>query len=306
MPFDPNTDAFYAAVTGATLLGGRFDVAPGLVLQPAYAHVFASYMVAFNRPEARGQHHPGPWHPAGRDIGFDCEFEIFVDRSAQAEPIGRLNIGWLCVALLRLKAGLKLRAPVVANMSFGKPPNDGAPPLVILPMETSPTQWPPKETILGLGNHDLLWLREQYPSALRLMTDPIFARSFGTYDAAAWQPSIPAATLALCSGLEALMRPGRRDMTKRLARIVAAYLSDEPVLRGMHYQMVLDLFAFRGRVAHAANGLPIEIWHATRLLARPVFIQCLEEGRLPDPDALDKAWGQITPEPWRRDHPLGA
>lgn len=298
--FDPNTDALYAAVTGGTLLGGKFDVAPGVALQPVYAHVFSSYMVAFKCPEAPGQHHPGPWHPAGNDVGFDCEFEIFIDRSAHAEPLGRLNLGWLCAAMLRLKSGLKLRVPVVANTSFAEPPVSGGP-LVILPMETSSTQWPPKVTIMqDLGEDTLVWLRERYASAIKLLEDPIFARAFGTYDGAAWQPSIPAAILALCSALEALMRPGRRDMTKRLARIVAAYLSDEPVLRGMHYQMVIDLFAYRGGIAHAAKWLPIEIWHAAQLLVRPVFIECLEKGELPDPESLEQAWSLMTPESWPR------
>jgi hypothetical protein len=299
--FDPTTESFYAAVTGGRLAGRDFQVATGVTLQPTYAHVFASYMVAFKRPEAPGKHHPGPWHPAGHDLGFECEFEVFVDSSAAAGSLGRLNVGWLCVALLRLKSGLKLRAPVVANRTFTAAPAQDAPGLAMLPMETSSTQWPPKQTIRHvLAEDDLEWLRTQYPKALCLMSDATFARSFGTYDGAAWQPSIPAAVLSLCSALEALMRPGRRDMTKRLARLVAAYLSEEPVLRDMHYQMVLDVFAYRGGVAHAAKWLPIEIWHATQLLVRPVFIQCLETGHLPDPDALETEWHRVQPEPWKR------
>lgn len=295
--FDPSSDAFYAAVTGGKLPGKRFDVAEGVALQPAYAHVFASYMVAFKRPEASGEHHPGPWHPAGNDVGFDCEFEIFVDRGAQAGTVGRLNVGWLCAAMLRLRSGLKLRVPVISNTSFADPSFYGPQSSVILPMETSSTQRPPKETVAcTVEADDLTWLRDRYASALNLMKDPIFATAFVTYDGAAWQPSVPAGTLALCSALEALMRPGRRDMTKRLARVVAAYLTDEPVLRSLHHQTVLDLFGHRGAAAHAAKWLPIEIWHAAQLLVRPTFIQCLDDGKLPDPEALDRSWGLVGQE----------
>lgn len=296
--FEPINSAFFAAVTGARLPADSFVVGPGVTLQPIYAHVFASYMVAFSRPSGPGKPHPGPWCSAGDDVGFDCEFEIFVDESVPAGPIGRLDIGWLCTALLRLKSGIKLRAPVIANRSFALAPQTGVPALTLVPMETSSSQWPSEETIRrALGHDDLWWLREQYPKALKLMADPIFARAFGTYDGAAWQLSIPAAVLSLCASLEALMRPGRQDMTKTLARIVAAYLSDEPVLRGAHYQAIIDIFGYRGNSAHAAHWLPIEIWHATQLLLRPVFIQCLETGELPDPERLKEEWRRIPPEP---------
>lgn len=114
MQSDPEVSQLFGGMAGATLGVDEFEVCSGLVLRQTYAHVMSPYILAFKRPESRGQHHPAPWKSARGGVFVDVEIEIALDEGTRPTEFDRLNTLWL----LRLSTGASLRMPVVSDASF--------------------------------------------------------------------------------------------------------------------------------------------------------------------------------------------
>ena len=94
----------------------------------------------------------------------------------------------------------------------------------------------------------------------------------------------------LWSAIEALFRPGDRDITKVLARRIATFLMDDPRVRDRYFQEIKALYKVRGEMVHVGREPSDAAIEATAKIARQIFMQAIELGNVPDAERLDAAW----------------
>jgi hypothetical protein len=141
-----------------------------------------------------------------------------------------------------------------------------------------------------LAEADLAWVRDQLVGGAALMQVPSFNRAIQTLDGVAWAHSVGAGIVMTWAAIETLMQPGRQNMTKKLARAIAAYLKPPCPERDRLFQRVRSLYEARGGTAHAAHQPEPDAFFASLVVARAVFCTAIERRELPDAPALLSAW----------------
>ena len=285
----PSDVPLYGGVSGAFLPAPSFELAEGIRLQSTYAHIMAPYILAFGRA-AEGSPHPGPWKSASGGLGFDIEFEIVVPLGDRPTNFTRLNTIWWIAALIRLKQPCGLRVPVISTASFS----------VIAHEIEEPTFWPVEMTprrlnyIGGQANvleiSTLNWLAGHWQHSSGLMDIPSFNAAFQAFDQASWSHDVGSALLMLWASIEALFRPGGRDIARTLSVSIACYLEGPGGSRDRLFTRVRDLYKLRGSTAHAAITPDLQASGAVFEIARQCFIKAFDQCILPDASALLIDW----------------
>ncbi len=287
---DPEKLPLFGGVAGATLSVDKFEVCDGLVLRQTYAHVMSPYMLAFQRPERAGQHHPGPWKTTRGGVWLDVEIEIALQVGARPTGFDRLNTLWWVLALLRLSTGARLRMPVVSDTAFSGIVESSAEP-TLWPIETLPRQLhtmpDPPEVI---GEKELLWVRQAFGPGSELMNDEAFGRAFQTFDDVIWAHSPGSAIVMTWAALETLISPGRFDIAKKLASSLAALLEPLGAKRERLFQQLKLLYETRGSSAHASRSPEAQQLFESLGVARRAFIACIDNRELPKAETLLKMW----------------
>lgn len=287
---DNQKQPFYGGLSGAQIDVERFVITDGILIRKTFAHVFAAYMVALKPPEKPCKHHPAPWYPTDRGLSFDVEVEIGISRDFPELGFDRLNSLWFVSALLRLITGGPFRMPVAADMSFkGIEHSDAKPKLFSL--EVQPEQL---RTVLDPSSRielrTLEWLAKYYVGAAKLMKNPDFNRAFQTFDSAIWAHSAGASIVMLWAALEALMRPGRKGISKKLALLTATFLHNSKSERDKRFQDVRRLYEARGTVVHNSSEIEATEYFDTWRLVREVITRCIELNRIPNSGELLADW----------------
>ena len=253
----------------------------------------APYLLAFKRPPAGG-HHPAPWKAASGGIGFDITLEIFIPKGDRPTNFTRINTIWWIAALMRLLQPTGLRVPVISTMSFAEISESPEEPN-FRPMEMSPRQW-----VLGgesdsvLSSQSLHWLKDYWQSASTLMDTPSFNVAFQALDQASWSHTIGGALLMLWSSVEALIRPGTRDIACTLSKCVATYLEKPGARRDRLFTTTRRLYERRGLTAHAAEPPDSVTVKDTFAIARRSFLRAFQDGALPERKLLLERWTSRT------------
>lgn len=289
--FDLHADALFGGITGFPLPMQGFEVMSGLTLTRTYAHLSAAFILAFSPPAKPTAPHPGPW------AAIDAKsLTILVEAKLDAgsSPLGfdRLNTLWFLLALLRLRLALPLQMIAVADRPFQEVPRNTET-ANVLPVElnlshllTAPPRLPTEV--------DLVWVRDNIEKAARLMKEPIFNRTMQTLDHAVAIQSSGAGIVIAWAAVETLIRPGSRQITDRLCRALAAYLNPPGPTRDRAFNEIAACYAARGGAVHAGDLPEADEFHAAFRLARAAIIQCIEDGQLPDIDALLDRWKSRT------------
>ena len=287
---DPESSQLFGGMAGAALGVDEFEVCPGLVLRQTYAHVMSPYILAFKRPESRGQHHPAPWKSARGGVFVDVEIEVALDEGTRPTGFDRLNTLWWVVALLRLSTGATLRMPVVSDASFADVATSTVEPdlwpIEMLPSQIPTVSAPPQD----INEDSLLWLRGAFVSGATLMRDALFGRAFQTLDGAIWAHSPGSAIVTVWAALETLVRPGRTDIGKRLAMSVAALLEPPGTERDRLFQRAKGLYEARGSSAHASQSPEVEQLVSSFDIARRSFMASIDSHTVPDSTQLQEMW----------------
>jgi hypothetical protein len=92
------------------------------------------------------------------------------------------------------------------------------------------------------------------------------------------------------AALESLFRPGRQQITKRLASSVATFLHPPSAERDRAFQRVAMLYEARGSAAHDARVPEAEQLLESFDLARRSLARCLDRRELPNADELITRW----------------
>lgn len=267
------------------------DIFPGLSIKPTYAHVTSPFVMAFSRPTAPGAGHPGPWKSASGGAAIDLHVQATLKPSSSVGGFDQLNTLWFLAALMRLSIASTIRVPVISDKPFADIASDNLSPF-LWPIEfrrsrLAALRFKASETATGLA-----WTSCHIEVGAAMMTQEGFALAFQTYDEAAFAENPATAMILLWSALEALFRPGSRDITKRLSRMIATYITKDPRERDRLYQQVKELYETRGQMVHAARPPRMESVDLTAGLARQAFMNAFEEGKAPDPEKLSEAWSE--------------
>jgi len=285
----PSDVPLYGGVSGAFLPIPSFELTEGIRLQRTYAHVMAPYILAFGRA-AEGSPHPGPWKSASGGLGFDIEFEIVVPLGDRPTNFTRLNTIWWIAALIRLNQPCDLRVPVISTESFS----------IIAQELKEPTFWPIEMTprrltyIGGQTNtlelRTLKWLADHWQRSSSLMDIPSFNAAFQAFDQASWSHDVGSALLMLWAAIEALFRPGNRDIARTLSICIACYLEGPDASRDRLFARVRDLYKLRGSTAHAAVTPQTQTASAVFEIGRRCFIKAFDQCILPEASGLLNKW----------------
>ncbi|CAX23499.1 protein of unknown function [Methylorubrum extorquens DM4] len=114
-----------------------------------------------------------------------------------------------------------------------------------------------------------------------LQSDPEVGRAFILADGFWWQPTAGAQLVTIWTVIEMLMRPGRRDTTKCLARAVRKYVSQDRASGDRLYQEVHRLYLTRGSVAHAGADIAMHDVRASYMILREIMLRSAIERRRP-------------------------
>ena len=287
---NPENVALYGGVAGAALGVDEFEVCNDLVLRKTYAHVMSPYILAFRRPGPTDRTHPGPWKPARGGLWLDVEIEIALQQGARPTGFDRVNTLWWLLALIRLASCAPLKMPVVSDASYEFIADSSVEPN-FWPVETQPQQIrtvaaPPKT----IEKEHLLWVREAFLPGAKLMNDPAFNRAFQTLDGAIWAHSAGSALLTIWAALETLIRPGRHQITNKLASSLAAYLERPGPKRDQLFGRVKSLYEARGGSAHASHSPESHQLLSSFEIARRSLVLCIDREALPKVADLQELW----------------
>jgi hypothetical protein len=293
LDLQPNDVDLYGGISGISMELPSFELSDGVSLNTTYAHIMAPYILAFKPPPPRGPH-PGPYKAASGGIGFDITLEIFVPKGDRPTNFTRINTIWWVAALMRLLQPTGLRVPVISSISFTKILKSPVEPN-FWSMEMNPRQW-----VLGtmsdsvLSSASLHWMKKFWQPASTLMDIPSFNAAFQAFDQACWSQTVGSALLMLWSSIEALIRPGARDIGCTLSKCVATYLEEPGARRDRLFAATRRLYERRGVTAHAAE-LPDGITAKdTFAIARRCFLRALQDETLPEGKLLLERWTKRT------------
>lgn len=276
---DPEHITLFAGLSGV-VVSGPTELAPGITIQPTYAHLFSHFMAAFNRPPNPRAPHPAPWHAVrSGGIAFDVSAQVILSEGANAGKLSRLNSIWLVVSLIRLLSGAPIRMPALSTVAF----EDVAANDRDTTIWAGETTGAPEEWIVNVDQSFAFGLAHCLPLAANLMDEPIFNRAFRTFDAVVWLPDRSAQMVAIWTAMETAMRPGRGGTTKRLAGALRSYLGTDRSSGDRIYNEVVRLYGERGNSAHDAQPASAQTVRDSYLLARLMFIEIIGRGELPSP-----------------------
>lgn len=281
-PLDTTTATLFGGLARATLATEREELAPGLELRRTYAHVFAPAMVAFAPPGGPGGVHPGPWAAAmGGGTAENVCVEIYLAKGARPLTVDRLETIRLVASLIRLVAGSPVCVPIVANTPLAVGPGSPKPP-VVWSLEHLP-RWRVPEVVIAEPQLALLRACLQ-PENTMLHDNDVF-RAYNLVDGLWWLPTWTAQMVAMWTGAEMLMRPGRRGVGASLANSIRSFLGSGRRDGDRLYNDVLELYAARGGAAHGGRQPSATDITASFGIVRRLLIACLLEGRPPPDDA---------------------
>lgn len=283
---NPSQVRLYAAFTGLGV-NERVEISSGLSLDQTYAHVMAPYILAFS-PAEDGKPHPGPWKSASGGIAVDVYAQATLQEGMNIGDFDRLNSIWFLTALLRLSISASIRVPFISDTSFSEAASGVEP--VFWPVEIDGvSKIHPFHTVANPVK-ELLWVSQHIKQGAALMLDEGFSLAVQSNDRGYHAESFSTALVLFWSSLEALFRPGKRDITKTLSKMVATYLSDDPSDRDRSYQEIKALYEVRGDMIHAARKPDRISTERTANIARRALMRVIEEGNLPDGQRLLTAW----------------
>ena len=125
-----------------------------------------------------------------------------------------------------------------------------------------------------------------------LNLDADLARAFTLADGMWWLPTAEAQMTTIWTAIEMLMRPGRKDTTKKLGGAVRAYVGFDRSSGDRLYQDVTRLYFERGNSVHAGAEPMRQNVQASYGILRLILLRALQERkRPPRPEDIVPLWG---------------
>jgi len=285
-----STSELYIGISGVGCEVDSFDLGHGVVLNKTYAHLFAPFMMAFARPENEGQHHPAPWAAAKGGLAFDLTLQLTIPSDVTSNlPCDQTTAGWWLTALMRLRAGPRLRVPAMSNYPLAKE-SAAAEDLRIHPVEVEPHQLMiDPEAKRALTVRDLEWTRDHWIGSLAMLDESSgFAVLLESVDQAAFHRNPQLAMLTLWTGIEEVFSPSKSELRYRISSVIAAYLEPLGRTRLARQKAVAKLYDSRSTAAHGRGETSLEPLWDTYDLARQAVVKMVAERHVPTKAELEE------------------
>ena len=285
---DMAKDIIYGGLAGPDLPVPEFDFGRGITISTTYAHLMASFLMAFS-PAKPGKSHPAPWRPAKGGFGFDVVAELkLAEGFGENGWFDRLNTIWWFVALLRFVATPNIRVLAIANRPFRE--GSDAIDIEITPVEVEPKQLLiQRQDITELTLAHLEWVKEVWYRAGKLMGDsPEFNTLFQAADQSLFARTPSLALLSLWGALEAVFSPARTELRFRVSSNIAAFLEEPGAARLELQKKTAKLYDARSATAHGSKSTQPEDLLETFLLTKRVIAQIIETDNVPSKEKLEQ------------------
>lgn len=279
-------DPVYAGLWGLHV-GGEVDFGHGVSVKPTYMHVMAHTMLAFNRPERPGAHHPAPWKATSNSYGYDVEAQLCVPVTYVRQRVTRVQVAKSLVALLRLYAHPDIRLAFVSPRPFEEL-GDSEGLVVADQMEIHPRHFD-FGTIETEGIADRLqWIQEHWETALDLMeSNSEFQLALDVYLTGQFIPNAAMVMVAVWGALEALFTGSTVELKFRVSAMLAAYMKPRGPERSEFQKKAAKLYDKRSAAAHGSSKHELGDLIESFYLLRSVLIQMIEVGKVPTKAELE-------------------
>lgn len=279
----------YGGLTGPQLPVDEFEFGSGITVSRTFAHLMATFIMAFAPPAKAGQPHGGAWRAAKRGFGFDVVTQLYIPGSFRpADWFDGLNTVWWFAALLRFIATPYIRVPVIADAPFKDGPTMEE--IEILPVEVDPRSLPlaPRDAVELTLEH-LEWIRDVwYPTGMLMRTSPEFSTLFKAVDECPFAKSHSLALLSLWGAIETVFSPARYELRFRISSNIAAFLEDPGPLRLKLQKKAAKLYDARSAAAHGKKNTKHDDLLETFALAKRVITKIIDAKHVPSKDELEQ------------------
>lgn len=288
---DGSFPVLFAGVSGVELESlVKYELGHGIFLGPTYAHIFASFMMAFAPPSKKGEAHPGPWKPASGGLAYDIKVELAIPTDLECgDKFGHYQALWLFAALLRLKVAPIVTVPVISTVAFSdartEPPDAHFFSMEVFPGLVSKSN----DSVIYATASDIAWLQKHWPIAKNLMESSHgFARAFKSYDGAHFSRVAADAIIILWGALEQLFSKKDQELSFRASATIAAYLEPPGEERENLFKKIRKLYEQRSKVAHGTELKEQDACVDTFELVGRCLIAMIENSKVPNVSDLER------------------
>lgn len=287
---NPNDDDIFLGLSGVSFEVDEFDFGHGIRLTRTYAHIFAPFMAAFERPHGKGQPHGGPWKVVNGGLACDVGYQLYIPiEFAKDEWFDRLNTAWWFLSLLRLKCSSLLLGPVTSNFDFsliGVHNLDA----VFHPIEFNSDVLPiddDRDKIVT--REDLEWVKAKWSSAgILFRNNENFADAFVSADRCLHEQRPSTSTVIIWGALERLFADFKQELNFRVALNIASYLEHVGPDRLNLFATAKKLYGARSKAAHGRRHEDYEAYKQSYILLRRSLIAMIEADAVPNASDLER------------------
>jgi len=264
------------------------DLGQGIVLRKTYAHMAASFLMAF-KPAPRGGYNPGPWKSAAGGFAFDVTAELLVPANLGDDPGGRFRIAKTIVFLLRLWVDPACTAPVLSNHPFGDLPKIADKETKLLPFEVLPRYFPLSNREGVATEAKIGWVRANWEiTDLLIVESTEFALAVEALSTGQFVSKTALTLIFLWAAIEALFSPSTSELKFRVSSLVAAYLEPPGDARAGLQRHVASLYDLRSAAAHGKPRHEQDHLLGSFDLLRRILTKMIEKQKVPSKDDLER------------------
>ncbi|MFB9112034.1 HEPN domain-containing protein [Xanthomonas arboricola pv. corylina] len=283
----------YLGLSGIDLDGRSFELGEGISLTPAYAHLFSTDVMAFERPRTPGTFHPGPWHATSRKPGRDVSACLFIPRSLEVGQLPPLATGMTVISLLRLWVDPAVCLEVMTRVPLHTYQNAAADKVggAQVAMLFSTYE---RHVRIGLAEADgylerFDWVIDHWRAAAELRASKAeFELAIQTFDNAQCIPNTAMMLVSLWGAIEAIFSPHKAELVFRASAQLAAYLEPRGSKRLELQRKIAKMYGLRSAAAHGAPKHAAEDVVETYSLLRMAIIRMIERREVPSKERLEE------------------
>ncbi|HHF0027755.1 TPA: hypothetical protein ACPHSJ_000418 [Pseudomonas aeruginosa] len=275
-------------------LGDRvIELGHGIQLRTAFAHLFTTDILAFERPATPTSFHPGPWQAVSHKRGVDLQAELFIPREYSHPRLSSLVVGHTIISMLRLWVDPQISLQVFTQEPISKlkdraGKDKGGEPAAMLYAQRE------RHVNIGLINSDRIiesidWVVDNWSNALELRgSSPEFKLALDTFDNAQSIPNTAMMLVSIWGALEAIFAPHKAELVFRVSSQLAAFLKPRGLARLEKQKEIVKLYNLRSAAAHGSPKHVDEDLVKTYELLRMAIIRMIELKSVPNKAKLEE------------------
>lgn len=275
-------------------LGDRvIEFGHGIQLRPTFAHLFATDILAFERPTTPTSFHPGPWQAVSHKSGIDIQAELFIPKEYKHSRLSNLDVGHTIITLLRLWVDPQIALQVftrspIAKLKERAGSDKGGELAAMLYAQRE------RHVNIGLIKGDRIiesidWVVDHWKNAVELRSSsPEFDLTLETFDNAQCIPNTAMMLVSIWGSLEAIFAPHKAELVFRVSTQLAAFLKPRGLARLEKQKEIVKLYNLRSAAAHGSPKHAGDDLVKTYELLRMAIIRMIELKIVPNKERLEE------------------